>query len=85
LETVSERSQQSRIACDLALNRGTINRETINCGIAPSKEAGLLRFQERERSSVRKPRPSRQVLVSVGQKVWSLRDREEGICCQKIA
>jgi transposase len=70
----------SQIARDLALNRETVNR-----WIAAIKATGLLPFLESYRTAPRKPRPSRQVPVSVKQKVWFLRDREGGICGQKIA
>jgi transposase InsO family protein len=76
----------SQIARDLALNLA-LNREMVNRWIATIKETRLLPFLESYRSSVRKPRPSRQVPISVKQKVWSLRDREggSGICGQKSA
>jgi transposase len=70
----------SQIARDLDLNRDTVNR-----WIATITEIGLLPFLEGYGRGPRKPRPTRQVPVSVKQRVWRLRDREAGCCGQKIA
>lgn len=69
-----------QIARDLELNH-----ETVGNYIRGINEQGLLPFLESYRTAPRKPRPSRQVPVSVKQKIWFLRDREEGCCGQKIA
>ena len=70
----------SQIARHLA-----INRETVNRWIRAIQEQSLLPFLEQYRSQSRQPRPQRQVSLSVKQKVWHLRQREEGACGQKIA
>ena len=62
-----------------------INRETTNRWIAAIGEQGLLPFLEQYRSHARQPRPVRQVPLTVKQKVWFLREREENACGQKIA
>lgn len=69
-----------QIARDLGLNH-----ETVGNYVRGIERLGLLPFLEQYRSTPRKPRPSRQVPVSVKQKVWSLREREGGCCGQKIA
>ena len=62
-----------------------VNRETVNRWIAGVSQAGLLPFLEARHQGQRTPRPSRQVPVSVKQKVWHLREREHDCCGQKIA
>ena len=62
-----------------------VNRETANRWIKGIGEMGLIPFLEQFRASERKPRPSRQVPVSIKQLVWHLREREENCCGQKIA
>ena len=69
-----------QIARDLRLNH-----ETVGNYIRGINQQGLLPFLEFYRSAPRKPRPSRQVPISVKPKVWFLRDREGGCCGQKIA
>lgn len=70
----------SQIARDLQLNRETVNR-----WIASIKQQGLLSFLNNYCAAPKKPRPNRQVPLSVKQKIWFLREREAGICGQKIA
>ncbi len=62
-----------------------VNRETVNRWVSAISAQGLLPFLDGFGASARKPRPSRQVLVSVKQKVWRIREREEECCGQKIA
>lgn len=69
-----------QIAHDLDLNHETVGNYIRSIG-----EKGLLPFLQGYATGPRKPRPARQVPVSVKQKVWSLRDREAGCCGQKIA
>src|SRR5882762_5748652 len=69
-----------QIARDLALNH-----ETVGNYIHAITRKGLLPFLEGYATGPRKSRPSRQVPVSVKQRVWFLRDREGGCCGQKIA
>lgn len=69
-----------QIARDLDLNH-----ETVGNYIRAIDLQGLLPFLVTHRTGQRKPRPSRQVPLSVKQKVWFLRDREAGCCGQKIA
>ena len=61
------------------------NRETINRWISAIAAQGLLPFLEQYRSHAREPRPGRQVPLTIKQKVWFLREREENACGQKIA
>ena len=62
-----------------------VNRESVNRWIAAIKDQGLLPYLDAYRSAPSCPRPSRQVPLSVKQKVWHLREREENACGQKIA
>lgn len=71
---------QRQIARDLALNH-----ETVGNYIRAIKQQGLLPFLEAYRTSGRKPRPCRQVPLTIKQRVWFLREREAGCCGQKIA
>jgi len=62
------------------------HRETIGLWLAGIQQAGsVLAFIEHYHQAKRKPRPKRQVPISVKQQVWALREREEGCCGQKIA
>jgi transposase len=70
-----------QIARDLSLNHETVGNYLR--GI--EQQGGLVPFLDQYRSAPRKPRPSRQVPVSVKQRVWFLREREGGVCGQKIA
>ena len=62
-----------------------VNRETANRWVKSINEQGLLPFLESFAQQPQKPRPKRQTLVSVKQKVWMIREREEDCCGQKIA
>jgi len=62
-----------------------VNRETVNRWVAAIQAQGLVPFLDARYQGQSKPRPARQVPVSVKQKVWALREREHGCCGQKIA
>lgn len=62
-----------------------VNRETANRWIKGVQENGLTCFLDQFRAAERKPRPSRQVPVGTKRLIWSLREREENCCGQKIA
>lgn len=62
-----------------------LNHETVGNYLRAIAQKGLVPFLEDYATGPRKPRPSRQVPVSVKQRVWRLREREGGCCGQKIA
>ncbi len=61
------------------------NRETILLWLPGIQEHGLAAFLDRQPQAARRPRPARQVRASTKQRVWALREREQGCCGQKIA
>ena len=61
------------------------HRETIILWIQGIERHGLKGYLDKTRKSCKVPRPSRQVDALVKRWVWTIREREEQCCGQKIA
>ena len=61
------------------------DRETVRIWIAGVERYGLKSFVDKSTNACRVPRPSRQVDALVKRWVWTIREREEQCCGQKIA
>lgn len=65
--------------------RLAVHRETVGLWFKAIKQSGLLAFLEAYKQGKRTPHPARQTPLLIKQKVWFLREREQGCCGQKIA
>jgi transposase len=61
------------------------DRETIRLWLRGIERYGLKGYLDRSQKACKVPRPSRQVDALVKRYIWSIREREEQCCGQKIA